>query len=73
MPLRENVPWFLWPFAAVWDLLAFILRLTGRLLGIVLALALMATGVAATMTVVGAIVGIPLFSFGLLLLIRSLF
>lgn len=38
-----------------------------------LALALMATGVAATMTVVGAIVGIPLFSFGLLLLIRSLF
>jgi hypothetical protein len=73
MSLRENVPWFLWPFAAVWDLLAFILRLTGRLLGIVLALVLMATGVAATMTVIGAIVGIPLFSLGLLLIVRSLF
>ena len=73
MSLRETAPWFLWPFAVVWDLLAFVLQLTGRLLGIVLALVLMAAGVAATMTVIGAIVGIPLFSLGVLLLIRSMF
>ncbi len=73
MSVRESAPWLLWPLAAVWDLLAWHLSLTGRLLGIVLALGLMATGVAATLTVVGAIVGIPLFSLGLLLLIRSLF
>lgn len=73
MSVRESAPWFLWPFAALWDLLACILRVTGRLVGVLLALALMATGVAATMTVVGAIVGVPLFTLGLLLLVRSLF
>jgi hypothetical protein len=39
----------------------------------VLGLALMAAGVALTLTVVGAIVGVPLAAFGLLLLVRALF
>lgn len=28
----KEIVWFLWPFAAVWKLLAFVLALTGRVL-----------------------------------------
>jgi uncharacterized membrane protein YccF (DUF307 family) len=69
----KRVPWFLWPFVAVWELLAMVLNITGRLLGILLAVGLMALGIAATMTVVGAPVGIPFVILGLLLMIRSIF
>jgi hypothetical protein len=72
-PARESAPWFLWPFAALWDLLAFVLRLTGRLIGVVLGLVLLIVGIVLTLTIVGAPVGIPLFIFGLLLLVRSMF
>ena len=72
-PTRHSAPWFLWPFAALWDLLAFILRLTGRVVAAVVGLALMILGIVITITVVGAPVGIPLFIVGLLLLIRSIF
>jgi len=65
--------WLLWPFAAVWKLLATILVITGRVLGIILALGLMAVGVALAMTVVGAPVGIPVAVLGFLLMIRSVF
>jgi len=70
---RQGAPWFLWPFAALWDLLAFVLKLTGRLVAAVIGLVLMIVGVLVTLTVVGAPVGVPLFVVGLLLLIRSLF
>jgi hypothetical protein len=70
---RSNAPWFLWPFAALWDLLAFVLKLTGRLIAAILGLALMAVGVLLTTTVVGAPVGIPILILGFLLLIRSVF
>lgn len=70
---QRRIPLLLWPFYAVWRLLTFILGLTGRLICAVLGLAIMAAGVALTMTIAGAIVGIPLIVFGFLLLIRSLF
>ena len=70
---QRRIPILLWPFYAVWRLLTFILGLTGRLICAVLGLAIMAAGVALTMTIAGAIVGIPLIVFGFLLLIRSLF
>lgn len=70
---RSRVPWILWPVAALWDLLALILELTGRLIGIVLSLVLMAVGIALTLTVVGAIIGIPLIIFGFMLMVRSIF
>jgi hypothetical protein len=72
-PARHSSPWFLWPFAAIWDFLAFILRLTGRLVAAIIGLVLMVIGVLLTMTVVGAPIGIPLILLGFLLLIRSLF
>ncbi|MGH7545430.1 MAG: hypothetical protein ACREKI_04530 [Gemmatimonadota bacterium] len=70
---RRAVPWFLWPFAALWDLLAIVLRLTGRVVAGVLGFALMMLGLVATLTVVGAPVGIPFIVLGFLLMLRSVF
>ena len=69
----KKVPWFLWPFVAIWNLLALVLNITGRILGILLAVALMVAGVALTMTILGAPLGVPFLILGILLLIRSLF
>jgi hypothetical protein len=70
---RKPTPWFLWPFVALWDLITWILKLTGRLVAAVLGLVLMIVGVILTVTVVGAVVGIPLIIFGFVLMIRSIF
>lgn len=72
--VKENgVPLLFWPFYAVWRLLTFILKAVGRLLCAALGIALMVGGIAITMSVVAAPVGIPLAAFGFLLLIRALF
>ena len=70
---RHNAPWIFWPLAALWDFVAFILNLTGRLVGIVLGFVLMVVGIILTLTVVGAVVGIPLIILSVLLLVRSFF
>ena len=69
----RRIPWFLWPFYALWRLLGFILDATGRLVLAVLGVALMVVGLAVSLTVVGAPVGIPLAVLGLLLLLRAFF
>lgn len=70
---EERVPWFLWPFWAIWRLVAFIIEMTGRLVGLILGAVFIVVGVIVSLTVVGAIIGIPLALFGLLLMARSLF
>jgi len=70
---KRRTPWFLWPFVALWDLLAFILGLTGRLVAAVLGVVLMIVGLILTVTLVAAPLGISLAVFGLLLMLRSLF
>ncbi len=69
----NNVPILLWPFYAVWRLLTFILSIVGRMLCAILAIVIMIAGVAITMSVVGAPVGIPLTALGFLLLVRAFF
>ena len=69
----SHVPVILWPFYAIWRLLTFILNVVGRLLCALLGIGLMITGVAITLSVVGAPLGIPLASLGFLLLIRAIF
>ena len=61
------------PFSALWKLLTTLLGLTGRLLAGVIGLVLLLFGVLLTLTVIGAIIGIPMIIVGLLLLVRSLF
>jgi hypothetical protein len=69
----RETPVLLWPFVMLWAFVGFVLRAVGRIVCAVLGLALMAAGVALTLTVLGAIVGVPLAAFGLLLLVRALF
>jgi membrane protein YqaA with SNARE-associated domain len=75
MPAKpaRRVPWFLWPFYAVWRLLTFVLEAVGRVLCAVLGVALMAVGLVVSLTVVGAPLGVPLSIVGFLLLVRAFF
>lgn len=71
---REGrVPWFLWPFHALWRLLTFVLEAAGRLVCAVLGLVLMVAGGVLTVSVVGAPLGVPLAVLGFLLLVRAIF
>ena len=68
----NKTPWYLWPFAALWNLIAYIISLTGRLAAVIIGLVLMLVGVILTVTIIGAIVGIPLLVVGVLLVVRGL-
>jgi hypothetical protein len=70
---KSRIPWYLWPFAALWKLLAVIIEMTGRFVAMVLGIVLIVVGVIVSMTIIGAIVGIPLAVIGLLLLLRGIF
>ena len=70
---KHKVPWYLWPFWAIWKLVVGIVAATGRLVAVILGLVFLIVGVVLTVTVIGAIVGIPFIIFGLLLMLRGLF
>lgn len=68
-----RTPFIFWPFVAVWNLVELILKMTGRLVAAILGFVLMLIGVLLCVTVVGAIVGIPLAVFGFTMMIRGFF
>lgn len=70
---KRRVPWYLWPFWAVWMLVATIVEMAGRFLAIVIGLVFMLLGVLLSLTIIGAIVGIPLAIIGFLLVARGIF
>gem|GEM_PF-138702 len=70
---KNNTTWYLWPFTAIWKLLAIIVEMTGRLVAMILGIVLMIVGVLVSLTIVGAIIGIPLAIVGLLLFLRGIF
>lgn len=70
---KKKVPFLLWPFWALWKLIAGIVELTGRMVGAILGVVIMIVGIVLTVTLVLAFVGIPLIILGFLLIIRSLF
>lgn len=72
-PSRGAGAWFLWPFVALWRLLTWILEWTGRLVAIVLGIVLIIAGAVVSITVIGAVIGVPLALFGFMLLLRGLF
>ncbi|GIL14918.1 MAG: hypothetical protein BroJett039_00910 [Chloroflexota bacterium] len=69
----DRVPFLLTPLVWLWNLVSFILGLTGRLLAVVLGFVLLVAGVLVTLTVLGAIIGIPLMIVGFALTLRGLF
>jgi hypothetical protein len=70
---EKRTPWILWPFIAIWRLLTWILEITGRLVAILLGCVFMIVGVIVSLTIVGAVVGVPIAIFGFLLVMRGLF
>ena len=70
---KHHTPWFLWPFVAIWKLLSTIVELTGRFLALVLGFVFILVGAIISLTIVGAIVGIPLAIIGVLLILRGIF
>ncbi len=71
--LRRGPSCLLWPFVALWRLLAGVVGVAGRLVLLAVGFLLVVAGVLLTITVVGSIVGIPLAVVGLLLIVRSIF
>jgi hypothetical protein len=68
----KKTHWLFWPFAFIWNLVAYILMLTGRFTAVILGIVLIIVGVVLSFTVVGACIGIPLAGLGLLLVVRGL-
>ena len=71
--VARGTPLLLWPVVALWRLVTFVVALTGRLIAVVLGLVLIVIGGILTVTVVGAVVGLPLMALGLLLVARGFF
>ena len=57
---KNQYPWFFQPIVLLWEFLASILKLTGRMVGAIIGLVLMIIGIILTVTIVAAPVGIPL-------------
>ena len=73
MTHKNAIPWYLWPFAAIWQLIATIVGMTGRFVAMVLGLVFILVGVLVSLTLIGAIVGIPMALIGLLLFLKGIF
>jgi len=69
----KKVPILLWPFVALWRLVGFILEMAGRLVAVILGFVLILVGILLSLTIAGAIVGVPLGLFGIMLVFRGLF
>ena len=72
MEEKRKIPFLLWPFWALFQLVLWILKLTGRLVGAILGLAIVIVGVVLSITVIGAIIGVPLILLGLMLMIKAI-
>ena len=69
----RNTPILLWPVLAVWKIITFFANAVGILITLLLGFVLMVSGFLLTSTIIGAIIGVPLFIAGLLLFIRGLY
>jgi hypothetical protein len=69
---QKRTPWFLWPFVALFDLVTWIVSLTGRMAAILIGLVLTIVGLILTVLVITAPIGLPLLVLGILLMVRGL-
>jgi hypothetical protein len=70
---KTETPLLLQPFVWLWQLVTWVLGLTGRLVAVILGFVLLVLGLLLTLTVIGAIVGIPMLIVGFALIARGLF
>jgi hypothetical protein len=73
MTKSDPVPWYLWPFWAIWRFFTWIVSLTGRLIAVLLGLVMLIIGGVLCITVILLPLGIPMIIFGFLLIMRGLF
>jgi hypothetical protein len=73
MAQERTIPWYAWPFWALWRLISWIVIFAGRLVAVVIGGVLMIVGILLSITIIGALLGIPLFIVGILLVFRGLF
>ena len=73
MAEKQKIPFLLWPFWALFQLVLWILKFTGRLVGAILGLVIAIVGVVLTITVIGAIIGVPLVILGVMLMGKAIF
>ncbi|MGV8050038.1 MAG: hypothetical protein AB2L21_06785 [Anaerolineaceae bacterium] len=69
----KKVPWFLWPFWLVFQLALIILKVTGRMVCVVIGLVFLIIGIGLTATQIGALLGIPLIILGIMLMVHPVF
>lgn len=72
-PSKSDAPILFLPFVWLWQLVSLILGLTGRLLAVLFGFVLLVLGLLVTLTVIGAIIGIPMLIVGMALIVRGLF
>ena len=70
---KSDTSILLLPLVALRHLVGLVFNLTGRFIAVTLGIVLMLVGGILIATVIGAVVGIPIFAFGLLLAARGLF
>ena len=73
MTTHKHIVWILWPFYALAQLITGILKLTGRLVAALIGFVLLVAGVVLSITIIGAILGVPLIILGFMLLVRAIF
>ena len=73
MSQERHIAWYTWPFRAIWQLISWVVIFAGRLVAVVLGGVLMIGGILLSITIIGALIGIPLFILGILLVFRGLF
>lgn len=54
-------------------LVEYILKFTGRIMAVILGLVFLAIGIALSITIIGAVLGVPLAIIGFLMIIRGFF
>lgn len=73
LPSRTIRIVFFWPLMLLWRFVTFVTNVIGILLALIIGLGLMALGLFLSSTIIGLVVGVPLFILGLLLLIRAIY
>ena len=69
----RRTPILLLPLVLVWKLISMLVQLTGILLALVIGFVFMGVGVGLSMTVVGAVIGVPLLFLGVMITLRAIY
>lgn len=69
----RRTPILLWPVVLLWRLVSMVVQLTGILLALAIGFIFMVVGVTLSMTVIGAVIGIPLLFLGVMITLRAIY